>query len=150
MEDRKIPALIALAGVVIAVVVFFFVAGGDTADEDSETTSAQQAPAEPEPDEGSEPDKPEKPEIEVEGGEPVGGPLELEVTQGDDFGVLVTTDAADELHLHGYDVYFDIVPGDPNEIDVPSRLGADVGTGIVELESHTTGVVLAEISVVPD
>ena len=51
----------------------------------------------------------------------------------------------DELHLHAYDVYLDIVPGKTNELVVEN---ADI-EGVIELESHSTGALLAEISVVP-
>jgi hypothetical protein len=157
MENRKIPALIALAGIVIAVVVFLFVANDDTADQETETTAPAEteatAPADdPEgSDVGNEDEKPEKPaepkvpELEIRGGAPVGGPLEVEVTEGDELRIDISTDAADELHLHSYDVYFDIVPGKTNELVVEK---ADIG-GVFELESHTTGALLAEISVVP-
>ena len=157
MENRKIPALIALAGVVIAVVVFLFVANDDTADQETETTTPAETQATVPDDEpgttgGDEkkqkPEKPEEPavpELEIRNGAPVGGPLEVEVTEGDELRIDITTDAPDELHLHSYDVYLDIQPGKTNELVVEN---ADIG-GVFELESHTTGALLAEISVVP-
>jgi len=158
MENRKIPALIALAGVVIAVVVFLFVANDDTADQETETTTPAEThatePADaPDDSEGGDkkkpkPEKPEEPavpELEIRGGAPVGGPLEVEVTEGEELRIDVTTDAPDELHLHSYDVYLDIEPGKTNELVVEN---ADIG-GVIELESHSTGALLAEISVVP-
>ena len=155
MENRKIPALIALAGIVIAVIVFFFVANDDTADQESETTqtAATQAPPEGTGNDEEEPDKekpekpaePEVPQLEIQDGAPVGGVLEVEVTAGDELRIDITTDAPDELHLHAYDVYLDIAPGKTNELVVEN---ADI-EGIIELESHSTGALLAEISVVP-
>ncbi len=158
MENRKIPALIALAGVVIAIVVFFAIGDSDTADEATETTPSAQTsgPADGEggsgadpkpekPEKPKEPAEPEVPKIEIKDGEPVGGVQEIEVSEGDELRVDITTDTADELHLHGFDVYLDIVPGKANELVVEN---ADIG-GVLELESHSTGVVIAEISVVP-
>lgn len=155
MENRKIPALIALAGVVIAAVVFLFVADDDTANQEAETTTPAETQAEaptddpadskPEKKEPSEPAEPQVPQIEIKGGEPVGGVQEIEVTEGEELRVEIETDTADELHLHGFDVYLDIVPGKTNELVVDN---ADIG-GVLELESHTTGALLAEISVVP-
>ena len=157
MENRKIPALIALAGVVIAVVVFLFVANDDTADQETETTTPAETQAtvpEDEPgntggdDKKQKPEKPEEPavpELDIRNGAPVGGPLEVEVTEGDELRIDITTDAPDELHLHSYDVYLDIQPGKTNQLVVEN---ADIG-GVFELESHTTGALLAEISVVP-
>ena len=91
MENRKIPALIALAGIVIAVVVFFFVANDDTADQETETTqtAATSTTTDETGDDEDEPDKekpekpaePEVPQIEIQDGEPVGGALEFEVAR---------------------------------------------------------------------
>ncbi len=64
------------------------------------------------------PDEPAVPELEIRNGAPVGGPLEVEVTEGDELRIDVTTDAPDELHLHSYDVYLDIQPGKTNELVV--------------------------------
>lgn len=155
MENRKIPALIALAGIVIAVVVFLFVADDDTAEKDTETTPSLRTDppegddakdGEGKEEEPKEPAEPAVPQLEIKDGAPVGGVLEVEVTEGDELRIDVTTDAADELHLHSYDVYLDIVPGKTNELVVEN---ADIG-GVIELESHSTGTLLAEISVVPD
>jgi hypothetical protein len=156
MENRKIPALIALAGIVIAVIVFLFVANDDTADQESETTPSVETSAAPtdngekpgsdKPQKPEEPEEPEVPQLEIRDGAPVGGPLEVDVTVGDELRIDITTDAPDELHLHTYDVYLDIVPGKPNELVVEN---ADI-EGVIELESHSTGALLAEISVVPD
>jgi FtsP/CotA-like multicopper oxidase with cupredoxin domain len=154
MENRKLPALIAVAGVVIAVAVWLFVANDDTADQESETT--QQVETAPPPgnegegqkkqdDKPEEPQEPAVPQIEMQGGEPVGGAQEIEVAEGDELRIEVITDTPDELHLHGFDLYFDIVPDKTNQVVVES---ADIG-GVFELESHTTGALLAEISVVP-
>ncbi len=155
MENRKIPALIALAGIVIAVIVFLFIANDDTADQESETTPQAETTSTNSEDTGEDeqpakekpekPAEPEVPQLEIQNGEPVGGVLELEVTAGDELRIDITTDAADELHLHSYDVYLDIVPGETNELVVEN---ADI-EGVIELESHSTGALLAEISVVP-
>ena len=154
MENRKVPALLAVAVLVIAAVVFFAIGDDDTADEAAETTqTSQTAPSTTKTDTGKKerPEKPEKPdepavpEIEIKGGEPVGGVAAIEVPVGSELRVNITTDAPDELHLHTYDVYLDIVPGKTNELVVEN---ADI-EGVIELESHTTGALIAEISVVP-
>ena len=156
MENRKIPALIALAGVIVAVVVFLFIADDDTADQGSETTQQAESspPAEPEgqdkpgndkPSKPQKPEEPDVPEIEIRNGEPVGGVKEIEVVEGEELRVNVTTDAADELHLHGFDVYLDVVPGKTNKLVLDN---ADI-PGVLELESHSTGALIAQISVVP-
>jgi hypothetical protein len=153
MDSRRVPALIALVGVIVAVGLFLLLKD-DTADEDSVTTPpAQTANSDgsssgdqgKQPEKEPKPDEPEVPVVEIEGGTPVGGVQELEFESGEEARFEVVTDAADELHFHGYDLYFDVQPGKPNELS----FDADI-EGLFELESHTTGELLAEISVVPD
>ncbi|MDQ3729580.1 MAG: hypothetical protein M3355_08320 [Actinomycetota bacterium] len=138
MENRKLPALIALVGVVIAIVVFFFVAGDDTADEATETTSSEQT----EKPDGSE--GPEVPVIEIVEGQPVEGVAELEVTKGEEINFIVESDAAHEVHLHTYDVTMDVPAGGKVEFSVPASIG-----GVIEAELEDVAVPIAEISVVP-
>jgi hypothetical protein len=150
MNSRRVPALIALVGVVVAVGLFL-VLNDDTADDDSErTTTTAAETSDDQTDTGDKAEKPEKPEepevpvVEVQGGEPVGGVQELEFGSGEKAEFEVEADAADELHFHGYDLYIDVKPGKPT----PVTFDADI-EGVFELESHSTGVLLAEISVVP-
>jgi hypothetical protein len=143
MENRKIPALIAVAGVVIAVVVFLFVANDDTADKETETTTpAATQPTEPA--DGADEPKADVPVIEIKDGEPVGGVAEFEVVEGDNINFIVRSDADYEIHLHTYDVMMDVPAGGEVEFDVP----ADIG-GVIEAEIEDTAVPIAEISVVP-
>jgi hypothetical protein len=149
VDSRKVPALLALAGVVLAVVLFL-VLKDDTADEDSVTTipSAETAPADEQGAEGStKPDKPEKPEIpviEIKDGQPVGGVAELEVQLGDDIRFIVDSDVDEEVHLHGYDVSRDVAAGGKVEFNVPATID-----GVYEVELEHSVVPIAEISVVP-
>jgi hypothetical protein len=147
MNSRRVPALIALVGVVVAVGLFL-VLKDDTADEDAErtgttvaeTTAQQTDPA----DKPEKPAEPEVPVVAVKSGEPVGGVQELEFKSGERAEFEVESDVADELHFHGYDLYVDVKPGKAS----PVSFDADI-EGVFELESHSTGVLLAEISVVP-
>ena len=149
MDSRRVPALFALVGVVVAVGLFL-VLKDDTADEDSVTTpppaktagdgSGGQGKEAEEP----KPEKPEIPVIEIEGGGPVGGVQDLEFASGEEATFEVVSDATDELHFHGYDLYIDVKAGKPTEVSFDAEL-----EGRYELESHSTGELLAEISVVP-
>jgi hypothetical protein len=150
MDSRRVPALIALGGVVVAVGLFLLLKD-DTADETSTVPPTNNA-ANPgsEGGEGRKPDKPEKPPepelplVEIKDGKPVGGVQELEFKSGEEARFEVVADAEDELHFHGYDLYIDVGPGKPTEV----KFDADI-EGLFELESHTTGELLAEVSVVP-
>jgi hypothetical protein len=150
MENRKLPALIALAGVIIAVIVFFFVANDDTADQESETTQTAETSTTTDDtgdDEGPDKEKPAEPEvpvIEIEGGQPVGGVAEFEVVEGANIRFIVRSDEAHEIHLHTYDVAMEVEAGGEVEFDVPATIG-----GVVEAEIEETAVPIAEISVVP-
>jgi hypothetical protein len=151
MESRKVPALIALAGVVVAVGLFLLLKD-DTADEDTavptDTTAVEDQPAggasKPEERKPEKPEKPEIPVVEIEGGKPVGGVQELEFPSGAEARFEVVADTADELHFHGYDLYVDVGPGKPTEVTFEAGI-----EGLFELESHSTGELMAEISVVP-
>ena len=131
--------MIALVGVGIALVVFFFVAGGDTADEDTETTSSSQT-REPQNPEGA-----EVPVIEIAEGRPVGGIAKFEVAEGDDINFVVESDAAHKVHLHTYDVGMHVPAGGEVEFNVPASIG-----GVIEAELEDVAEPIAEISVVPD
>lgn len=49
--------------------------------------------------------------ITVEGGE-LTSELRVEVSVGDDIVLTIVSDTADEIHVHGYDLVGDIVPGE--------------------------------------
>jgi heme/copper-type cytochrome/quinol oxidase subunit 2 len=152
MSSRRVPALIALVGVVVAVGLFLLLQD-DTADEEAErpdTTTTDQAANEPEdseerPEREQPPPEPEVPVIEIDqSGRPVGGVAELEVPLDDRIRFIVESAVAEEVHLHGYDVSMDVEAGGEVEFDVP----ADTD-GVYEVELEHSVVPIAEISVVP-
>ena len=77
---------------------------------------------------------PPPPEIVVRGYEARGGIRRIEVEKGETLEFTVVSDADDEFHLHGYDVYEDAKPGKPARF----KLKADI-EGIFEVESHEAG-----------
>jgi hypothetical protein len=58
--------------------------------------------------------------------------------------LFVTSDVADEVHLHGYNVMRDVTPGEPAVLTFRATI---VGTVEVELEQR--GVPLARITTKP-
>ena len=80
----------------------------------------------------------------VVGGEPQGGIQRDSVAKGRDVVITVTSDVADEVHVHGYDLMADVAPGSPATIsftaDAPGRF---------EIELENTGVQIAELEVRP-
>jgi hypothetical protein len=82
--------------------------------------------------------------IVVRGGEPVGGVRNVTVSKGRQVVLIVTSDVADEVHLHGYNLKRDVAPGSPARLLFRSTI---VGTVEVELEQR--GLPLARITTQP-
>jgi hypothetical protein len=82
--------------------------------------------------------------IRVVGGRPQGGIQRPTVKQGEHVTLVVTSDVADEIHLHGYDISADAAPGSP------ARLTFDAAIpGRFEIELEDRGVQIAELTVEP-
>jgi cytoskeletal protein RodZ len=71
--------------------------------------------------------------IRVENAQPVGGVQDHEVAEGDEVLLVVTSDVADEVHLHGYDLPAAVAPGQPARIRFDANL---VGEFEIELEER--------------
>jgi heme/copper-type cytochrome/quinol oxidase subunit 2 len=136
---------IALVVAAVAVAVLAFVIAQPADDEDdgerAATTPAQTTTETggdqsggTEPTEAEEPPPPPEPEVtrlRMRGGQVVGGVREIEVESGDTVRIVVSSDAADEIHLHGYDITRNAAPGQPARF----RFKADA-EGAFEIESH--------------
>lgn len=140
-------------GAIAIAVVLFVVLQDSGSDDDSEptaTTPATTVENSVEPEQADKPDRPEKPEkpeiptIEIKGGEPVGGVAELEFDLGDQIEFYVSSDVADHVHLHGYDVFEDVTPGQRIKFSVPASI-----EGVFEVELEDRVVPIAEITVNP-
>ncbi|MEU6432533.1 hypothetical protein ABZ860_42065 [Microbispora sp. NPDC046973] len=69
-------------------------------------------------------------------------PGRIEVTKGQTVRITVTSDAADEAHLHGYDKEADLKPGTPASIEFVAD-----ETGLFEMETHESGLQLFQLVV---
>jgi hypothetical protein len=72
----------------------------------------------------------------------VDGPARPTVARGEAVLIVVTADANDEVHVHGYDLFADVAPGVPAEISFT----ADI-PGIFEVELETSRLLLFELQV---
>jgi len=156
MQSNLARALVALAAIVVVVVAFFVLRGDDEAGEGSsngaataEQTTTEQASgggSEPagEKDNAGKPEEPAVPEIVVAGGQPEGGVADLEFEKGDEVRFVVRSDTADEIHVHGYDVYADVPAGGKAEVEFPAEID-----GIFEVELHDSAAQIAELTVSP-
>jgi hypothetical protein len=84
------------------------------------------------------------PTVVVRDGEPVGGIQELEYGAGERIRFRVSSDAAEEIHVHGYDLSQNVAAGGTVEFDFPADL-----EGIYEAELEELGVQIVELRINP-
>jgi hypothetical protein len=124
-----------LGAIAIAAVVVLFVvlSGGD--DDSSPTSSAATTSGQ---------STSSIPTIQIKDGEPVGGIQDLSFDEGEDIKFRVDSDAAWEIHFHGYDIPMDVEAGGSVTFDVPATI-----EGVFEVEIEQTATQIAEITVNP-
>jgi major membrane immunogen (membrane-anchored lipoprotein) len=134
---KALPLLLA----VIAIVGLTACGSGD----DSDTTTTATTPAaDKESPAKADHKAPAVPTIVIRNGEPVGGVDELEYDAGDQIRFRVSSNRADEVHVHGYDVEEEIPAGGTATLSFP----ADI-EGIFEVELHGSEAQIAELRVNP-
>ena len=131
--------MLVVAALAVAVVAFVVAQPGD--DDDStpsssgtQTQTAADDGTETETETETQPEQPAEPpvtRINVKGGVIAGDVKSIEVAKGDTVRIVVSSDVADEIHLHGYDIEKEAAPGKPARF----KFKADV-EGAFELESH--------------
>jgi hypothetical protein len=82
--------------------------------------------------------------VRVVGGVPKGGIVRETVTKGDRVVLVVTSDVADHVHLHGYDIMRDVAAGGTARIRFRATL-----PGRFEVELEDRGVPIADLTVEP-
>ena len=128
-----------VAAVLVAVLAFVIASpgGDDEGDKASQTTATpgpshdRHRPDHPDADRGARSIKAEPARIEIRGGEAVGGPAEIGAKNGDTVVIVVSSDAPDDIHLHGYDIEKKVAPGSPARFKFKANL-----EGEFEIESH--------------
>lgn len=80
--------------------------------------------------------------ITVAGGQVQGGLQRIEIPLGTPVTLVVSSDAADEAHLHGYDRTVQLTAGTPATIEFTADQ-----PGVFELELHGAGTQLAKLEV---
>jgi hypothetical protein len=147
---RKVVLALAVLGLGISVAVA--ACGDDNGNEASPATTAttastatQESPPTSPP---TQPTTAETPfqsiRITVKGGRPVGGIQRPALSLGDDAIIYVTSDVADEIHLHGYDLSQDVKAGGTIQIPLHATI-----PGRFEIELENRKVQLAELTVSP-
>ncbi len=82
--------------------------------------------------------------LQIRGGKPVGGVRTIMVKKGSRVRFTVTSDVADEIHVHGYDYHKQIPAGGTVRLDFAGSID---GIFIVELEHR--GEQIASLQVQP-
>jgi hypothetical protein len=90
------------------------------------------------------PPRPTEIRVRVVNGVPESGIVRETVDKGDRLALIVTSDVADHVHVHGYDLFRDLVPGRRARIAFRARLA---GRFVVELEDRHAQI--AELTVDP-
>jgi FtsP/CotA-like multicopper oxidase with cupredoxin domain len=135
--SRTQRAALALGAVAVLIVAFVLIRSGGndngsaTTATSTTTTPAASAPAPA----SSTPAPAQAPEqqVRVVGAKPSGGVQTIKVNKGDTVRFSVTSDVADEIHVHGYDLKRDV----PKDGTVHFRFKATIdGIFVVELESR--------------
>jgi len=143
--------LIAAAAIAVAVGLFVVLRPKDddepsaspstTTAPTTETTPTVTTPVVPQP---PQPPPAARVRVTIRNGLPVGGPARITVSKGRRVVLVVNSDVADEVHLHGYDIMRDVVPGRPATIEFRATI---VGTVKAELENR--GLQIATITTKP-
>jgi hypothetical protein len=141
--------IVAAAAVVAAGLFLVLRPDDDDSATTGTTTTATTAPTITEPSVPAPPRPPAPPppavvRITVRDGTPVGGIRRVTVGRGRRVTLIVSSNVADHVHLHGYDVMRDVAPGRPARLSFRATI---VGTVEVELEDR--GVPLARITTQP-
>jgi hypothetical protein len=92
----------------------------------------------------TEPELPVIVRITVVNGAPRGGIVRKTVQKGDAVVIVVASDVADEVHLHGYDLKRDVAAGGTARIRFTAKV-----PGRFEVELEQRGVQIADLTVEP-
>jgi FtsP/CotA-like multicopper oxidase with cupredoxin domain len=139
-RNQRITLVVAALAVAVVAFVIARPGGDDEPGQSAATTTAQtktetgtgEDSAEPQPTTETPPPKPKVTRIEIKAGTVAGGAKTIEVQKGDTVRIVVSADAPDDIHLHGYDIERTAAPGQPARF----RFKANAEGGF-EIESHT-------------
>jgi hypothetical protein len=138
-RNQRIGLIVAALAVAVLAFVIASPGGGDDGDKASQTTATPSTDTTETPStdttetqtEAPAPPKPTVTRIDIRGGQVAGGPVEIHAKNGDTVVIVVSADAPDDIHLHGYDIEKPVEPGQPATFRFKANL-----EGEFELESH--------------
>ena len=141
-----------LAGIIVVAAVALVIASGGSSDNNSTTTATSAATSttqsagtgttttvtEAQP--GAAPAY----TVTVKNAKPVGGVKKITVSKGDQVRLVVKSDTADEIHVHGYDLKKDVAAGGTARFNFKATID-----GGFEIELENRGEQIAELTVQP-
>ena len=140
--------VVPIAALLVVLLTLAACGGDDEAGTTATTTETQTEttppPPPPQPPPPPAPAPPTTVRVVVRGGVPAGGIVRASTGKGDGVVVLVRSDVADEVHVHGYDLMRDVAPGAPARIAFQATI-----PGRFEIELEDRGVQIAELTVNP-
>jgi hypothetical protein len=81
-------------------------------------------------------------EVRVTSGQVTGDTGRVPVAAGTHVTLVITSDVADQVHVHGYDLETELAPGEPAELEFDATI-----PGVFEVELHEAGTVLLSLQV---
>jgi hypothetical protein len=140
-------ALIVAAAVIVAAGLFIVLRpdnGNDNASGNTTTTGTATSASATTSTTSPAPPPPANVRIVVRGGEPMDGIRNVTVSKGRQVVLIVDSDVADEVHVHGYNLKRDVTPDTPARLPFRATIN-----GTVEVELEQRGVPLARITTQP-
>jgi plastocyanin len=141
---RNTRVLLIAAAVAVAIVAIVVVVSGGGDDNKDSTTAASSTPASTTGSGKTTPPKPAIPVVTIKNGKAVGGVQTISVKKGDRARFVVKSDAAYEIHLHGFDIAKDVKAGGSVSYDVKTD-----APGIYEFEIEDTSTKIGQVKVEP-
>jgi hypothetical protein len=80
--------------------------------------------------------------VQVKGRKPVGGIQRATAHKGQQVAIVVHSNVADEVHVHGYDLHKDVKAGGTIRIQFPANI-----TGVFEAELESRKLQIVELTV---
>ena len=130
-RNQRIGLIVAAVAVAVLAFVIASPGGDDDGDKASQTTATPSTDTTETQTEAPAPPKPTVTRIDIRGGQVGGGRVEIHAKNGDTVVIVVSADAPDDIHLHGYDIEKPVEPGQPATFRFKANL-----EGEFELESH--------------
>jgi hypothetical protein len=135
---------IGLATLAAVVVLFIVFTGGDDDNDNKGSRTTTQASQDGTTTKQAETAVEATKQITIRGGKPVGGVQKLDYNKGDQIRFIVTSDVADEIHVHGYDLKKDVPAGGSVQFSFPASI-----EGVFEAELEGRKQQIAQLKVSP-